>query len=72
MQINFENPKIKQSEKTVQVGYSTSTLKRYRNDLNMLSPYRIQSYNTNKRSEKLSKQLSITIHITKMTSQDLK
>ena len=35
------NPKLKQSEIAFRLGYSTSTLQRYRNDINMLSPYRI-------------------------------
>ena len=49
---NFENPKMKQSEISSQLGYSASTLQRYRNDLNMLSPYRIHPNNTNKRVKK--------------------
>ena len=47
MRIKYENPKLKQSEIANQLGYSF-TLKRYRNDVNMLSPYRIQSNNNNK------------------------
>ena len=34
--IKFEYPKMKQSETANHVGYSTSTLQRYRNDINML------------------------------------
>ena len=41
MRIKYENPKMKQSEIENQLGYYSSTLQRYRNDLNMLSPYRI-------------------------------
>ena len=52
MCINFENPKMKQSEIANQLSYSTSTLKRYRNDINMLSHYRIHPNNTNKRIKK--------------------
>ena len=52
MCIKFENPKIKQSEIANQLGYSTSTSQRYRNDTNMLSPYRIHPNNTNKRVKK--------------------
>ena len=37
MQITFENPKLKISEITDQPGYSSGTLQRYRNDINMLS-----------------------------------
>ena len=36
MQMKYENPKLIQSEKTNQLGYSSSTLQRYRNDINML------------------------------------
>ena len=52
MQIKFETPKIRQSERTDQLSCSSSTLQRYRNDINMLSPYRIQSNITNKWSKK--------------------
>ena len=45
-------PKLKQSEIANQLGYSSSTLQRYRNDIKMLSPYRIQPNNTNKRAKK--------------------
>ena len=47
----FENPKMKQSEMENQLGLSPSTLQRYRSDIDMLSPYGIQSNNT-KRIEK--------------------
>ena len=49
MCIKFENPKVKESGIANQLSYSTSTLQRYRNDINMLSPYRIHPNNTNKR-----------------------
>ena len=51
LRIKYENPNLKQSEIANQVGYS-STLQRYRNDINMLSSYRIQSFNNNKRTKK--------------------
>ena len=54
-QIKYENPKLKQSEIANQLGYSSNTLQRYRNDLDILSLYRIQSNNTNKREKKASK-----------------
>ena len=54
MCIKFENPKMKQSEIANQLGYSTSTLQRYRNDINMLSRYRIHPNNTNKQREETS------------------
>ena len=55
MQIKFENPKLKQSKIADQLGYSSGTLQRYRNDINMLSPYRIIQPNiTKKRTKKTS------------------
>ena len=54
MRIKHENPILKQSEIAKQLGYSSSSLQRCRNDINMLSPYRIQSNNTNKLTEKTS------------------
>ena len=52
IQIKFENPKLKQSELADHLGYSSSNLQRYRNDINMLSAYRIQPSITNKRTKK--------------------
>ena len=52
MRMNFENPRLKQSEKVNHLSYSSSTLQRYRKDVNMFSPYRVQPNNTNKRTKK--------------------
>ena len=52
MRLKYENPKMKQSEIANQLSISSSTIQRYRNDINMLSPYRIQSNNINKRIRK--------------------
>ena len=43
LRIRYENPKLKQSGIANQLSFSTSTLQRYRNYINMLSPYSIQS-----------------------------
>ena len=51
MRVKNENPKMKQSQIANQIDLSTSTLQRYRNDINMLSPYRINPNNTKKRSK---------------------
>ena len=40
-QLKNENPKLKQSEIASQLGYSFSTLQRYRNDTNLFLVYRI-------------------------------
>ena len=47
MKVKLEDPKMKQSEVANQLGLSSSTTQRYRNDINMLSPYRINPNNTN-------------------------
>ena len=54
MRIGYSNLKLKQSEIANQLGYLTSTLQRYRSDIKMLSPYRINPNNTNKRTKKPS------------------
>ena len=51
MRMKYENPNSKQSQIANQLCYSTSTFLRYRNDMNLLSPYRIQPNNTNKRKK---------------------
>ena len=53
MRMKYENPKMKQSEIANQLGLSSSTLQRYRSDINMLSPYRINPNNTNKWTKKV-------------------
>ena len=79
MCIKFENPKMKQSEIANQLGYSTSTLQRFRNDINILSPYRIHPNNTNKQRKKTSNTNSNNnlhrdpdLKRPQMTSNDLK
>ena len=65
MRVKYENPRLKQSEIANQLGMSSSTIQRYRNDINMLSPYRISPNNT----KKLSKRPKSTKLV---TSKDLK
>ena len=76
MRVKFENPKLKQGEIANQLGLSTSTLQRYRNDINMLSQYRIHPNNANKRT-KAAKNTNFDNNShheldLKMTSNDLK
>ena len=52
MYIKYRNPKMKQSQIADQLNLSSSTIQRYRNDINMISLYRINPNNTNKRSKK--------------------
>ena len=54
MRIKYENPRLKQSEIADRLGCSSSTLQRYRNDINMLSPYRIHQKSSSKRTKKPS------------------
>ena len=50
----MRKPNLKQSKTANQLSCSSSTLQRYRNDIKMLSPYRNQPNNTNKRTNKAS------------------
>ena len=52
MRLKYQNQKMKQSEIANQLSLSSSSIQRYRNDINMLSPYRFQSNNISKRMKK--------------------
>ena len=60
MKVKYENPKMKQSEIANQLGMSSSTLQRYGNDINMLSPYRISPNNVEKRTKKNKLMILVT------------
>ena len=72
MKLKYENPRMRQSEIANQLGMSSSTLQRYRNDINMLSPYRISPNNTKKRSKKAKVDDIGDLKRPQMTSNDLK
>ena len=72
MKLKFENPRMRQSEIANQLGMSSSTLQRYRNDINMLSPYRISPNNTKKRPKKAKVDDIGDLKRPQMTSNDLK
>ena len=79
MNIKYQNPKMTQSGISSQSNMSVSTIKRYRNDINMLSPYRINPNNTKKRSKKAKiddngepKRAQLTSNDLKTTSNDKK
>ena len=72
MKVKYENPKMKQSEIANQLGMSSSTLQRYRNDVNMLSPYRITTNNVKKRSKKAKIDDIGDLKRPQMTSNDVK
>ena len=70
MYIKYQNPKMKQSEIANNLNMSCSTLQRYRNDINMLSPYRNSSNNTKKRSKKAKIDDNSDLKRPQMTSND--
>ena len=76
MRVKNENPKLKQSEITNQLSLSSSTLQRYRNDINVFPLYRINPNNTNKRTKQVKNtnfdNNSSRDPDLKMTSNDLK
>ena len=65
LNIKYLNPKLKQSEIASQLDMSPSTIQRHRNDINMLSPYRINPNNVKKRKKRLKSMIMVT-------SKDLK
>ena len=65
LRVKYENPKMKQCEIANQLGMSSSTLQRYRNDISMLSPYRTSPNNVEKQPKRLKSMISVT-------SKDLK
>ena len=65
--VKYENLKMKQSEIANQIGLSSSTLQRYRNDINMLSLYRINQITPTNAQKRLQVLILTTIHILTMT-----
>ena len=72
MRVKYENPRLKQSERANQLGMSSSTVQRYRNDINMLSPYRINPNNVKKRPKKSKIDDIGDLKRPQMTSNDVK
>ena len=72
MNIKYQNPKMKQSEIANQLNMSTSTIQRQRNDINLLSLYRINPNNVKKRPKKAKIDDNGDLKIPQMTSDDLK
>ena len=70
MNIKYQNPKMKPSEIANNLNMSSSTLQRYRNDINMLSPYRINPNNNKKRPKKLKIDDNSDLKRPQMTSND--
>ena len=65
LHIKYQNPKMTQSEMSSQLNLSPSTIQRYRNDINMFSPYRINQ-KTLKNNKKRPKSIIM------VTSKNLK
>ena len=72
MNIKYQNPKMTQPEIASQLNMSSSTIQRYRNDINMISPYRINPNNVKKRSKKVKIDDIGDLKRPQMTSNDLK
>ena len=71
MNIKYQNPKMTQSEISSHLNMSSSTIQRYRNDINMLSPYRSNPNNVKKRSKKAKIDDFGDLKRPQMTSNDL-
>ena len=74
MEIKSFNPKLREDQIAKELGCSSSTLQRYRDDINRLSPYEIPP-NSHKRRQKISNDNSDSEHDIekrRMTSKDLK
>ena len=72
MNIKYQNPKLKQSEIANHLNMSSSTLQRYGNDINMLSPYRNNSNNVKKRPKQAKIDDNGDFKRPQMTSNDHK
>ena len=79
MNIKYHNPKMTQSQISSQLKMSSSTIQRYRNDINMISPYRINPNNVKKQRRKTKindnddlKRPNLTPNDLKTTSNDKK
>ena len=72
MNIKYQNPKMTQSEISSQLNMSPSTIQRYRNDINMLSPYRINPKNVKKQQKNTKIDNNGDLKRPQLTSNDLK
>ena len=72
MNIKYKNPKMTQSEISSQLNMSPSTIQRYRNDINMLSPYRNNQKNVKKQQKKTKIDNNGDLKRPQLTSNDLK
>ena len=77
MSIQSTKPRLRQDQIPKEFGFSSSTLQRNRQDINMLSPYKIPPNNHRRRQKILNREhdlqkTQITSNDLKMTSKNLK
>ena len=72
MNIKYQNPKMTKLEISSQLNISPSTIQRYKNDINMISPYRINPNNVKKQQKKTKIDNNGDLKRPQMTSNDLK
>ena len=72
MNIKYQNPKMSQSEISSKLNMSPSTIQRYRNDINLISPYRISPNNVKKQQKKAKIHNNDDLKRPQLTSNDLK
>ena len=61
MNIKYQNPKMSQSQISSQLNMSPSTIQRYRNDIKMISPYRINPTNVKKQQKRPKSVIMMTL-----------
>ena len=71
MEIKSADQKLKQDQLAKELGFSSSNLRRYRNDMNTLSPNKIPPYSY-KKDRRTQMWKSLTMDITKKVPKDLK
>ena len=72
MNIKYQNPNLTQIQISSQLNMSPSTIQRYRNDINTISPYRINPNNVKKQQEKAKINNNDDLKRPQLTSNDLK
>ena len=72
MNIKYQNPKMTQLEISSKLNMSPSTIQRNRSDINMISPYRINSNNVKKQQKKTKIDNNGDLKRPQLTSNDLK
>ena len=71
MNIKYHNPKMTQSQISSQLNMSPPTIQRYRNDINMISPYKNNSKNVKKQQKKTKIDNNGDLKRPQMTSRHL-